>query len=519
MVSPGRSGPSLDCPASMRDAPIRAILLALVCVAAVVVAAGCGGNSASDADSPLDNALGYLPEDAPLVAAIDTDVEGDQFESIDKIVDKFPFGDSLKDAARGIIEDEGGDFDDIKPLLGNEFVVGATDVGSLTDDSDDEDFIGAVQAKDKDKLEEAIGKDKAKKIGEKNGATIYKDDDGDVFATKDDVLIVAGSQSLLEKAVQQREAENRLTEEAFDESTEDLPKSALLRVGGDLQKLLTTDPETAEARKIKWVNALRKLGLAVSFENDEVNIGFRLTTDPADLTNEDLPIAAGGSSPSIVDRAREIVAGVKDPTQIVDFAEDAGQAVDPSGFGDYAQAKRTIERELGVSIEEDLLGQLEGDLSITFAVNGKFGARAQVKDPEAFDKTLAKLGKVLPSVAESAVGESIGYAKPKAGGDFYALSTADGDSIVYGVVDGVFVLANDPKTAGQLSSEDTSAVAGANGSVVLRADAGQLVQQILGQFGGAGLAGAVITGPLADLTGSMSAETSGITGNFKLGFE
>jgi hypothetical protein len=152
-------------------------------------------------------------------------------------------------------------------------------------------------------------------------------------------------------------------------------------------------------------------------------------------------------------------------------------------------------------------------------VNGKFGARAQVKDPEAFDKTLARLGRVLPSVAESAVGESVGYAKPKAGGDFYALSTADGDSIVYGVVDGVFVLANDPRTAGQLSSEDTSAVPGAKGAVVLKADAGQVVQQLLGQFGGVGLAGAVLTGPLADLTGSMSAETSGITGNFKLGFE
>ena len=31
------------------------------------------------------------------------------------------------------------------------------------------------------------------------------------------------------------------------------------------------------------------------------------------------------------------------------FAENAGQAVDPAGFGDYAQAKKTIDRQLGVT--------------------------------------------------------------------------------------------------------------------------------------------------------------------------
>jgi len=495
----------------------KGTVLAVAC-ASLLAVGGCGGGSAGDAASPLDNALGYLPKDAPLVASIDTDVEGSQFDAIGKIIDKFPFGDSVKDAVKEIVEDQGGDYKDIEPLLGNEFVVGATDVNSLTG-SDNSDFIGAVQAKDEAKLEKAVKADKAKKDGEKNGAQLYKDDDGDSFAIKDDVLVVAGSKKLLESALEQREGDDRLTEDTFDEATEDLPKDALLRVGGDLQKLLASDPDTKEARRVKWVNALRTFGVTVSFENDEANVGFRLNTDSGQLTEKDLPIAAGSGSPSVVDRAGEIAAGVKDPTQIIDFAEDAAQAIDPGGFGDYAQAKRTIEEQLDLDIEKDLLDQLEGDLSISFAANGKYGARAQVKDPEAFERTLAKLGKVLPDVAESAVGESVGYAKPKSGGDFYALSTADGDSVAYGVVDGVFVLANDPRMAGRLSSEDTKAVSGAAGSVVVNADAAQLVRQILGQVGGGGLAGALVTGPLGDLTGSMSAERSGITGNFKLDFE
>ena len=502
----------------MREFPKKVTVLGVAC-ASVLAVGGCGGSSGDDAASPLDNALGYLPEDAPLVASIDTDVKGDQYQAIGKIVDKFPFGDSVRAAVKEIVEDEGGDYEDIEPLLGNEFVVGASNVRSLTGDSGEEDFVGAVQAKSKDKLEDAVKADKPKEDGEKNGAKIYRDDDGDTFAIKDDVLIVAGSKRLLETALEQREADDRLTEDTFEKATSDLPRDALLRVSGNLQKLLAADPETQEARKVKWVNALRTFGATVSFEDDEANVGFRLNTDSGSLTEEDLPLAAGASSPSIVDRAGEIAAGIKDPTQIVDFAEKAGQAIDPGGFGDYAQAKRTIERQLDLDIENDLLDQLEGDLAITFAVNGKFGARSKVKDPRRFDRTLAKLGKVLPDVAESATGESVGYAKPKKGGDFYALATADGESVVYGVVDGVFVLANDPRTAGQLSTEDTEPVSGSRGSVVVSADAAQLVQQILGQLGGAGLAGAVVTGPLGDLTGSMTSETSGITGNFTLNFK
>lgn len=498
----------------MRQLTLKSTILSAAC-ASLLAFAGCGG-AGDDPASPLDNALGYLPADAPLVLSVDTDVKGAQYDAIGQIIDKFPFGDSVKDSIKKVVEQEGGDYKDIEPLLGNEFVIGATDARSLTGDGASEDFIGAVQAKSKEKLEEAVKRDKPKEDGEKNGAKIYKDDDGSPFAVKDDVLIVAGSKRLLESALEQREGHNRLTEDTFDKATDKLPKDALFRLSGDLRKLLTTGSGTDDALKVKWVKALRTFGATASFKGDEANIDFRVNTDSSGLDAKDLPIASGSESPSVIDRAGEIAAGVKDPTQIIDFAESAARAIGPGGFGDYARAKRTIEKQLDLSIENDLLKQLEGDLSITFSVDGKFGARTRVKDPRAFDRTLAKLGKVLPDVAQSAVGGSVGYAKPKKGGDFYALAAADGSSVVYGVVKGVFVLANDPKVAGRLASESTKKIPGGDGSVVVNADAGQLVQRLLG---GAGLAGALVTGPLGELTGSMSADTSGLTGNFKLTFD
>jgi len=490
-------------------------VLAVAC-AALLGLGGCGGNTAGGAASPLDNALGYLPEDAPLVVSIDTDVKGDQFDAVNKVLDKFPFGDSVKKSVTNLVAQEGGALKGIEPLLGNEFVVGATDARSLAGGSGDEDFIGAIQAKSKGKLAKAVKAGKSQRAGVRSGATLYKDDDGTLFAVKGDVLVVAGSDKLLEFALKQREAAGRLTEGTFDKATAGLPKNALLRVGGDLQKLLASDPAAAAARRVKWVNALRTFGVTVSFSGSEADLGLHVNTDSRDLTEADVPIATGTSSPSIVGRASDLVAGIRNPSHIIDFAEAAAQATDPAGFGDYAKVRRAVEKQAGVSIQHDLLDELEKNLSITFGPKGRWGARARVKNPEAFAKSLAKLGRKLPEVAQSVVDKKLGYAKPKLGGDYYAVSTADGDSVVYGVIHGVFVLANDPTLASQLSSEGTKAVPGTLGSVAVKGDAGRLVQQLLdlGQLGNS-----VVAGPLGDLTGSISADTSGVTGTFKLGFD
>lgn len=497
----------------------KSTVLGVLC--ASIAIAGCGGGGGGDkAASPLDNALGYLPKDAPLVISIDTDLNGKQVKSIEKIVDKFPFAGQIKTSIRQSIESQSFNFEkDLKPLLGNEFVVGVTDPRSIVGGSSNQDFVGAIQAANKDKLDEAVKREKAKADGEKSGAKIYKDSGGDPFAIKDDVLIVAGSKKRLEEALAQREAGDRLTEATFDKGTAKLPKDALVRLYGDLQKLIASDPSTSDARKVKWVDSLRTFGLTASFKENEADVDFRLGT-AGGLSDADLPIAAGAASPSLTDRAGEIGLGIRDPGQILKFGEDAGQAVDPSGFGDYLAGKRTVERRLGVSIDKDLLGGLKGDLSVTASVDGKFGARAEVKDPAAFKRTLAKLGKVIPSVARSVAGGPVGYAKPKKGQDFYALATPGGQSVVYGVVNGVFVIANDAKRAGQLTKESVKSVPGAQGSIVLNADAEKLVIQALASSGiQGGLGGALFAGPLGELTGSVKADPDGLTGNFKLGFD
>src|SRR5919108_5258202 len=112
-------------PARLRR-PLMRRLLAILLTAVVLFVAGCGGGD--DSGSALDSALAYLPKDASFAAAIDTDVEGDQYKALNALLDKFPFGDQIKGSLLEQFEESsgGGRYEeDVKPVAGNPLVVGA----------------------------------------------------------------------------------------------------------------------------------------------------------------------------------------------------------------------------------------------------------------------------------------------------------------------------------------------------------------------------------------------------------
>jgi hypothetical protein len=290
----------------------------------------------------------------------------------------------------------------------------------------------------------------------------------------------------------------------------------------DLVAALEADPETADARKVKWVAALRELGLTVNAREGGIDVDFRATTE-GDLSDEDLPIASGDESPGVIRREGEIGLGVRDLAHIVGFAENAGQAIDPAGFGDYAQAKQTIDRQLGVNLDEDLVGQLTGNTSASVALDGGFGVRAELRDPQEFDRTLEQVSDVLPSFAQGAGFGDVTLTKPRGSGGFYTLTDAGGGTVVFGVVDEVLVVASDRARAQELATLEPSPVEGARGSAVMGADAEELANAIIAEIGPAfgipdlgGLGSGLITGPLDELNGSVSASPDEISGKLTL---
>jgi hypothetical protein len=503
---------------------VRRVLsvLAPAVSAGAIALASCGGGD--DTGSALDEALGYLPKDAPFAVALETDLSGEQYKALDQILEKFPFSDQLKRGIEQSLEENRTDFQkDVRPWLGNPAVIGGVGTRAVAGGIDDDRVVAAIQVKDEDKLNAWIEKEKGQEVGERSGATIYKDDADEYVAVEEDVLISASSRRLLEEALDQRDQDDRLTEEEFDKGLEGLPDEALARVYTDVQALIKSDPDTRDAQRVEWVNALRTFGMTAVAKEDAIDVDFKLVTE-GDLSDADLPIASGDDAPGVLRRRGEIGVGVRNPAQIVRFGEAAAQAVDPSGYGDYAAAKRQIEQRLGVSVDDDLIGQLTGDVAMSFAVNGDYGLRSELEDPAAFERTLRKVADVLPDIAESAGAGEVALAKPRRGGDFYALSESGGDTVVFGVVNDVFVVANDPRRAGRLASESPSEVAGAKGSIALSADAEQLARSILGQVAPQlGLGGLFGTGlfiaPLDELKGSLSASPDGMRGSFELALD
>jgi hypothetical protein len=382
----------------------------------------------------------------------------------------------------------------------------------------------ALQVADEDKLEEVIERDKPRELGQVAGATLYQEDDT-VFAVEGDVVVFAPSRRTLSAALERADGDDHLDEDTFNGSLDGLPEEALVRLYADVQALLEDDPGSAGARKVKWVAALRTLGLTATAKSDAIEVDFRLRTD-GELTDADLPIAPGDEAPGVISREGEVGFGIRDLAHFVRFAERAGQAIDPAGFGDYAQAKRTIDRQLGVSLDDDLIGQLTGDVSASVALDGGFGVRAELEDPRAFERTLAKVSDVLPSFAQGAGFGAVRLAKPEQGEDFYELTEASGGTVVYGVVGEVLVVASDRGRADQLATEEPRDVSGASGSVVLGADAEQLGNAVIDEFGEAfgvpdlgGFGARLITGPLGELDGYASATTGELRGRLTLGFD
>jgi len=507
----------------MDSLPRRALTFALAIAAIAVPAAGCGGGESGDSGkSPLDNALGYVPKNTPFVAAIETDPNSAQFKNAAEIVGKFPFASQLeRQLEQGLGSGNASYERDIKPLLGNEFVVGATNVETFTNggSGENEDFIAAIQVKDKEKLTAAIEREKPDELGEKDGAKLYKNDDS-FAAVDDDVLVVANSRRELEAGLERRGSDDRFDQDDFDKGTDGLPEDAVVRTYFDLQRLIAADPETADARKVKWVSALRTFGLSASVGSDRIDFDFTMGTDSGELSDADLPLAAGDQSPDVVERPGQIGLGLRGLDQIVKFGESAAQAVDPAQFGSYETAKSTVERQLKIDIQKDLIDQLGGDIAAGISPSGNSGGLvAEVEDPDQFKSTLAKVSRVLPAIARS----SAGGATVRRSGGLYSVTSPSG-RVAYGMVGDKFVLSDNVASARAAASAPTGSVEGAKGAFAMKADAGQLLTGALSGIGGSGQLGGllgaqVFAGPLGDLTGSVESSTDGISGKVSLTFE
>ncbi len=481
--------------------------------AAAFAFAGCGGDD-EEASSSLDEALGYLSEDAGFAFVASTDP--DDYDSFRELVEKFPFAGRAEDLLKRGLERGSVDFDEqIRPLLGNEVVIGTDDNATFLDSSRDTPFVLAIETQDAGKLED-LAEEGGERTGESEGYDLYESEDETFLAIKDEVLVLSNNEDTLENALNQRGEDDRLTEDDVEPAFEELPDDAPVRAYANVAALLAASPDAEKALKVKWVDHLETLGLSIDADDEAIALDWSVRTDSEGLSDDDLPIATGSEAPQLLERdegSAEVLLGLRDPAQVIDFALATAKVVDPAGYAEFQSGKQSVGRRLGIDVDDDVLAQLTGDVAAAITIDGEFGVRAELEDADAFERTLAKVMDGLPEFSDD-----VTVTKPKQGDRFYGVASEDGDSFAVGVAEDALVVANNATLASEVATRGLVDAEGQEGAFVVAADAEQLANAAIARFSGGlqGLGGTLFTGPLGDLLQSVSASTEGLTGHSEL---
>lgn len=493
---------------------LRRLLPAAIAAAALGIA-GCGGD---DAASPLDEALGHLPQNAGFALVASTE-EGD-YENARALLDRFPFGGQAQQSLRDAFQRGDINFDeDVRPLLGNELVLGVADNASFVSDSADTPFVLALETEDEDKLRE-IAESELREAGESEGYDLFEGGDQTWVGIDGAVVVLSNSRETLEDAVRTRGQDDRLSEDDVEDSFDELSDDTPVRAYVNVRELLAASEGAGDALQVKWVDHIRTLGVGVAASEERISFELALRTESEGLNDEDLPIASGDEPPQVLERAEgsgEVGIGLRDPSQVVRFAEAAARVVDPAGFAEYEAGKRQIGNRLDVDVDEDVIGQLTGDVAAAVAVGGDFGLRAELEDPDRFEDTVASVMDGLPQLA----GGDVTVTQPSRGESFYGVATEDGQTYAVGVAEETLVVANNARLAGEVATRGLRDAEGLEGALVASADAEQLANALLAELAGGlqGFGGSLFTGPLGELTASISSSTDGMTGRLQLNIE
>jgi hypothetical protein len=486
-------------------------LAASVALIGLVVSA-CGGDE--PAPTPFEQALAYLPVDAPVALTLATDIEGEQYQQLGDLAERFPGGEDLVQMLESSIEED-VDFDEqVAPLLGNEFVVGVPDVESL--DAEDQ-FVGALPVNDPEAIQPILDDQGATEIDEVEGVPIYETDEGDPIAVDGSVVVFADTQERLEEALLQSTSGESLTAATFDAALAELPQDALVRVYADMPTIFESDPEAQQAQEVAWVGALETLGLTVAAVDEGLAMDMSLTTNPEGLTDEQLPIAPGPEDPPpVAAEGDEIGIGIRDPVQVADFIELAAEA---GGAEEIELLKLQISKQLGVDIEEDLLNQLDGNASASVSLQGDVGFRSELADARSVEETLSRIASRLRRPTGGIGAESLRLERASKRSSLYTLRSKGEQPLTVGVEDELFVVAPSLERAEALAAAPPNAVPDAAGAVTLLADASTIAEELVSPAAAFLGNPRIFVEPLGQLTGSLEADTSGMRGHFLLTVE
>jgi hypothetical protein len=482
----------------------RILLPALLALLAATAIAGCGSSS-SHTQKPVTTELSYFPTNSPFVLTVATDPNASSVQSAQGLLGRFPEAALGIDALEGKLSSIGLSYDsDIKPLFGNPIALGLASGSSYSTSSAQNDFLAVWVTKSASALKSLISKllHGAPSAGTHDGASVYQL--GTVTLALDGATAIVGTTSSVTAALDRHASSDGFTPAEFASDTTGLPQSTVMEAFGNLTGVLS-QPSAAKARLVPWVAAIRGYAAAISASSAGVNFQYRIDTSGASLTSSQVPIAAGTTAPSLAGSA-PIVVGIKDPAQIVAFAEAAEQATSPASYEKFQAKQANLKTKTGIDVNS-LASLLTGDLIIDTDTHTTIG-RVTVSDPSTAASVLAKLAGAPQGLFKR------GVSVAKLGGGFYAIKEPK-LTITVGLVGNQLVAGKaTPAQDSAFAAAPATPAGFARGSVAFQIALPDLLKLALKQQPPAIVQ--TLLNQLGDVTGWTAASPSALTGSATL---
>ena len=441
-----------------------------------------------------------MPPRSPVVATIATDPNSAPVKNGSALLTKFQVASLLTLALKQELQKQGLNYDtDIKPLLGNPVVVGGIETAGAGSKLKG---VGVWITKDAGKLKALVTKSSSgdRKIGSHDGANVYRSKDGsNVLAVDGATLVIADTQALVEGALDRHANGGGMTLSEYNQEISGLPSGALARVSGNVAPLLAT-PQTAKARQIPWVAAIKGYALSITPTSNGLSLDWKVDTSGRQLTASQLPLAAGSTAPALASGGPGSF-GIRDPAQIASFVESAVGAVNPTGYAGFQAALGALRNGFGIDAT-GALAQLTGDL-ITAGEGQISLIRAGVSNPASVSRTLANVQKHIHSLSPS-----VGM-RP-AGGGFYEV-TSPSLTFAVGLVGNQLVAGNASIAKLHAFAIKPTTPSGGHGAIAFS----ESLPQVLKLTGGLvhSAQAQLILSQLNHFSGWLANTTSALTGN------
>ncbi len=405
----------------MRRAPL---LLALL---GAILLAGCGGDTdtVSVGTGTVPQSASLAPPDVAFYVSVNTDFDGDQWQNLQALLQKFPSGEKLGQEIQSALNEDDVDFEnDVKPALGPEVAFMGWNL-----DADEPNFVVATKSPDPAQLRKLVEEsDEPGVTAEIEGWTVAAERQADI------ARVQSASGSLAD-------------EEPFSDAVERAGEDpfVLAYLGGpELQQLVrrSAAEEDLPPSLTNSFSSFEALVFTVSAQNDGVRFGAAVNSD-------------GAPEPSTYNPSLDEIVPAE-PLLFVSAAnlEELGTSALEEAEKEPAFKTQLTEAEklLGLSLRSDILPLLGGEVALAlYPASGQLPVTVDLVMEVDDEDEARRLADRLTGLAEVS---GSGKATKVEVGDLDATElTLDGVSIYWAIWDGRLAITSSRQALEALDSD------------------------------------------------------------------